>query len=111
MIVIGTEEYDLTNFNQDLCQCPNCGKRGVFVRKYANSFQINSHPIYSKGVGYSTICRKCNSAFQKGDDRFVDAYIDQEMAALKKPFWLNIGVLLFPLGILGFIAFITILSK
>lgn len=107
MINIGTVEYNMNNFDQDLHQCKKCGKNKVFIRTYINVFQFNSLPMYPKGKHAVAICRGCNAKIEYGADTNLSMKMDEAIDKIKAPKWFYLGAILYPSTILAVILFIV----
>lgn len=105
MISIGTRPYNLTDFDQELGQCPSCNEQGIFVNRYVNFFQFNAMPIYAKTKFATANCRKCKAQFKPGNNGQVDVMLNHSIEEMVVPKYLSAGALLYPLAIGSAFAF------
>ena len=105
MLSIGTQSYNLTDFNQELKRCPICKENGLFINKYVHFFQLNSLPIYANRPFSTATCRKCHEQFKVGSHSEIDQLLNESTNEIQTPRYLFAGAFLFPLAILSVIAF------
>lgn len=104
----GYVDYEMTDLNQEMYRCPECGEKKVFVRTWVPFFRINWHPVFpKKQIEHGAICRACNKQVNSVDAG-LENYIQTEIAKAKVPKYLFSGAILYPLGILGIILFVAL---
>jgi len=110
MISLGTIEYSMSDFEQDLCSCNKCGKSQVFIRTYVRVLQFNSLPMYPKSKNVTAICRSCNTKIEHGSDANLTFKMDEAVDNLKVPKWFYLGGVLYPGAILAVVLFINFIK-
>ena len=105
MISLGTRQYNLTDFEQELKTCPSCNEKGIFVSRYVHFFQFNSLPIFARNSFANATCRKCKEQFKPGSNEQINLFLTEAISTIKVPKYLYSGALLYPLAIGSAIAF------
>jgi len=105
MISLGTREYNLTDFEQELKTCPACKEKGIFISRSVHFFQFNSLPIFAKNSFANATCRKCKEQFKPDSNEQINQFLTEAISSIEVPKHLYIGAFLYPLAIGSAFAF------